>query len=234
MSAFIPSGAEYDPIPFDHTYVLYDPNDIISYISVHLSLLPIYVMVFYTAWFLITREIEPVIVVGGHLIGEILNKIVKRIMKQPRPEFHKDFASGSYSLTYGMPSAHSQFMGFFTAYFICIILFKIKHLSKFQKGVGAVVLFVGCLLVPFSRVYLLYHTIPQVIVGVTLGSTLGLFYFIATSMARDIGLVDWVLNWPIVHYFYVKDSYFHCYQSFEDEYNTYVKLSNQVKGIKND
>ncbi|KAK6202672.1 PAP2 superfamily-domain-containing protein [Scheffersomyces amazonensis] len=222
-------SSTYDPIPYDHTYVLYEPNDVIALIAVHMTLLPIYIMVFYTAWFLITREIEPVIVVGGHLIGEILNKIVKRIMKQPRPDFHKDFASGSYSLTYGMPSAHSQFMGFFTTYFICIILFKIKPLTSIQKRFASLILLITCILVPFSRVYLLYHTIPQVIVGVTLGSTLGLLYFTATSIARDIGLVDWVLNWPIIKFFYIKDTYYHCYQTFEDEYNSYIKLSKLVK-----
>lgn len=220
MSAF---PSDYNPIPFDHTYVLYDPNDIISILSVHLSLLPIYVMVFYTSWFLITREIEPVVVVGGHLVGEVLNKIVKRIIKQPRPDFHKEFGSGSFSLGYGMPSAHSQFMGYFAAYFICIVLFKVKHLRRYQRFLGCAFLVVASILVASSRVYLLYHTVQQVVVGVMLGALLGLVYFIATTFARDIGLVDWVLLWPIVNYFYIKDSYFHCYQTFRDEYDTFLR-----------
>ncbi|ABN65335.2 predicted protein [Scheffersomyces stipitis CBS 6054] len=220
MSAF---PSDYNPIPFDHTYVLYDPNDIISILSVHLSLLPIYVMVFYTSWFLITREIEPVVVVGGHLVGEVLNKIVKRIIKQPRPDFHKEFGSGSFSLGYGMPSAHSQFMGYFAAYFICIVLFKVKHLRRYQRFLGCAFLVVASILVASSRVYLLYHTVQQVVVGVMLGALLGLVYFIATTFARDIGLVDWVLSWPIVNYFYIKDSYFHCYQTFRDEYDTFLR-----------
>ena len=30
---------------------------------------------------LITREIEPVIIVGGHLVNEVINKIVKFLVK---------------------------------------------------------------------------------------------------------------------------------------------------------
>lgn len=212
----------YKPVPFDHTYILYDPNDIISMISVHLSLLPIYIMVFYTSWFLITREIEPVIIVGGHLCNEVANKIVKRLFKHPRPNFHKDFGIGSYSLTYGMPSAHSQFMAFFAAYFICILMFKIDHLSSIQKWAGYVSLITTAILVAFSRVYLLYHIIPQVAVGVMLGFVLGLLFFVVSSIARDCGIVDLILDWPIVKVFFVKDSYYHTYRSFKDEYHYYL------------
>lgn len=222
--------SEYNPVPFDHTYVLYDPKDVISVISVHLSLLPIYTMVFYTSWFFLTREIEPVIVVGGHLVGEITNKILKRIVKQPRPDFHKEFGSGSYSLGYGMPSAHSQFMGFFAAYFVCIFIFKMSHFNWAQKLIGSGILISSSILVAFSRVYLLYHTTQQVLVGAMFGALLGLIYFIIIAVARDVGFIDWILSWPIIKFFYVKDSYFHCYQTFKDEYNMYLQLTKSFKG----
>ncbi|RLV92157.1 Dolichyldiphosphatase [Spathaspora sp. JA1] len=221
----------YHPVPFDHTYILYDPHDVTSILCVHLSLLPIYIMIFYTSWFLITREIEPVVVVGGHLCNEIANKIVKRLIKHPRPDFHKEFGIGSYSLTYGMPSAHSQFMGFFAAYFIYTIHFKIEHLSFNKKLLRYTLLLIGMMLVAFSRIYLLYHTIPQVIVGVMLGFVLGIFYFVASTIARDVGLVEWVLNWPIVKYFYIKDTYYYSYESFQQEHENYVvkkKLAKEV------
>lgn len=211
---------EYSPIPFDHTYIVYDPSDWISTACVQFLLLPVYIMVFYTSWFLITREIEPVIVVGGHLIGEILNKVVKHIFKQPRPDFHKDFGAGSHGLTYGMPSAHSQFMGFFAAYFICCIWKKVP-LQKSWKYVASAILLATALGVAFSRVYLWYHTVPQVVVGVLVGATFGTFFFPVVSVARDVGLVDWVLQWPIVRVFYIKDSYYHCYQTFAQEHHHY-------------
>lgn len=229
MPTYYPSDVKYNPIPFSHTYIMYDPKDLISILSVHFSLLPIYTMVFYTSWFLLSREIEPVIVVGGHLVSEVLNKILKKIIKQPRPEFHKDFGTGSYSLTYGMPSAHSQFMGFFCGYFICIILFKMQNFGDFEKMISASILVTVGTLVCFSRVYLLYHTYQQVLVGVMFGALLGLIYFVITSILRDVGFIDWVLGWPINKWFYIKDSYFHCYQSFEQEYEIYKQLSKNLK-----
>lgn len=217
----------YDPIPFDHTYIMYDPKDPVAIIAVHFSLLPIYVMVFYTGWFLVSREIEPVIVVGGHLVGEVLNKILKKLLRLPRPDFHKNFGTGS--LTFGMPLAHSQFMGFLAAYFICVFLFKIPTMDQREKLLGCGVLFFLSLFVAYSRVYLFYHTIQQVFVGLLFGALLGLFYFTIISIARDVGFIDWILNWPIVHWFYVKDSYFHNYQSFADEYDHYKDLMGSKK-----
>lgn len=77
---------------------------------------------------LITREIEPVIIVGGHLVNEVINKIVKFLVKSPRPKFHADFGSNSkYGLTYGFPSAHSQFMGFLLV--IILVLSYLKFLT---------------------------------------------------------------------------------------------------------
>lgn len=211
---------EYAPVPFDHTYIVYDPSDWVSTVCVQLSLLPIYIMVFYTSWFLITREIEPVIVVGGHLIGELINKIVKHIVKQPRPDFHKDFGTSSYGLTYGMPSAHSQFMGFFAAYFMCSVWYRVP-LRKSPRIFTNLVLCTAALLVAFSRVYLLYHSVQQVLVGLMIGATIGMFFYAVVSVARDVGLVDWVLLWRIIRVFYVKDSYYHCYQTFAQEYHQY-------------
>ncbi|KAL6453896.1 CAX4 Dolichyldiphosphatase [Candida maltosa Xu316] len=223
------NSTTYNPIPFDHTYLLYDPNDVISIVCVHFSLLPIYIMVFYTSWFLLTREIEPVIIVAGHLANEVLNKIIKMAVKSPRPTFHRNFGIDSkYGLTYGFPSAHSQFMGFFVGYYICIILFKIPMSKQGKKSVcvSAGLSMVG---VAFSRVYLLYHSCVQVIAGLIVGVTFGVGYFIITSVARDVGLVEWVLNWPIIRLFYVKDTYYYSYQSFAQEYQSYEQLRKQRK-----
>ncbi|RCK60527.1 Dolichyldiphosphatase [Candida viswanathii] len=215
----------YNPIPFDHTYLLYDPNDIISLVCVHFSLLPIYIMVYYTSWFLITREIEPVIIVGGHLANEVINKVVKMLVKSPRPAFHAGFGTNSkYGLSYGFPSAHSQFMGFFVGYYTCIILFKIPKMPARHKRIVCVMAVLSMLGVAFSRVYLLYHSCVQVIAGLIVGVTFGVAYFEVTSMIRDLGVVEWVLNWPIVRFFYVKDTYFYNYQTFAQEYQSYKKL----------
>ncbi|CAK9438557.1 uncharacterized protein LODBEIA_P27810 [Lodderomyces beijingensis] len=223
-------------IPFDHTYILYDPTDIISIISVQFSLLPIYIMVFYLSWFLVTREIEPVIIVAGHLCSEVVNKVMKLIFKNPRPDFHREFGAingKGHVLNYGMPSAHAQFIGFFAAYYSCVLLFKIEHLKKWHRRTGSLVLMMVAFGVAGSRIYLQYHTWQQVVVGVVVGVIFGLCYFVVSSVVRDVGVVDWVLRWPVVRAFHVKDSYFHCYQSFQDEYRTYLRQKREQKDKRN-
>ncbi|KAI5953310.1 hypothetical protein KGF54_002681 [Candida jiufengensis] len=218
----IPTNLLPQYVPFDQTYVLYNPNDIISIISVQFTLLPIYIMVFYTSWFLITREIEPVIVVGGHLFSEILNKVMKKLLKNPRPDFHLQFGGEGTGLNYGMPSAHSQFIGFFISYFMLIIILKVPKLPILYKRLSAIAMLFVCCGVASSRVYLQYHTWQQVFVGVNLGIVIGIFWFLVSSFVRDVGIVDWVLNWRVVKLFWIKDSYYYNYKSFKDEYDLYI------------
>lgn len=213
---------EYNPIPFDHTYIVYDPTDWVAAVCVQFSLLPIYIMVFYTAWFLITREIEPVIMVGGHLVGEVTNKFIKSIVRQPRPDFHKNFGTSSYGLTYGMPSAHSQFMGFFAVYFVFTVWGRVP-MTKGSRLCTSAMLVGSALMVAFSRVYLMYHSLAQVVVGVLVGATLATAFYPLVNVLRDVGVVDWVLGWRVVRMWYVKDSYYHCYQTFADEHGQYVE-----------
>ena len=70
-------------------------------------------------------------------------------------------------MTYGFPSAHSQFMGFFAGYYICVILLKSPCLNL----VKPICLFaaISMMGVAFSRVYLLYHSNVQVIAGLITG-----------------------------------------------------------------
>ena len=70
-------------------------------------------------------------------------------------------------MTYGFPSAHSQFMGFFAGYYICVILLKVPMPKSSKTN-----LFICCYKYDgssFSRVYLLYHSNVQVIAGLITG-----------------------------------------------------------------
>ncbi|CAI4494140.1 CIC_collapsed_G0020790.mRNA.1.CDS.1 [Saccharomyces cerevisiae] len=104
-------------IPFDDTYILYDSHDFLSFLSAYFSLMPILVLAFYLSWFIITRELEACIVAFGQLMNEIFNNVIKNIIKQPRPvSFGASFQNDTIRSGYGMPSAHSQFMGFCFTY----------------------------------------------------------------------------------------------------------------------
>ena len=101
------------------------------------------------------------------VFGVLLNeKVLKRIIHEPRP-------AGSASKSFGMPSGHStncyawmvwciveiavhpSTSGWFNAFLICLTLFVLGP-------------------VPYARVYLQDHTAKQVLVGMAVGSILGL------------------------------------------------------------
>ncbi|GAV46950.1 hypothetical protein ZYGR_0A05480 [Zygosaccharomyces rouxii] len=194
-------------IPFDDTYILYDKTDPISFLAAYFSLLPIGVLIFEFSWFIITRELEACIMAAGQVANEIFNNIVKDIIKQPRPfTFGDSFQQDTVRSGYGMPSAHSQFMGFFAAYTSLRYLYCWKSLTHKKRlaGCGFVLTLATC--VCFSRAYLKYHSIGQVLVGFTLGGALGSSYYVVVSIIREVGLIDWLLTWRICDYLHVKDS----------------------------
>lgn len=65
--------------------------------------------------------------------------------------------------------------------------------------------FVVAGLVAWSRVYLGYHTSKQVFAGLGAGSVSAIGWFAATAVARQVGLVDWLLALPVARWFRLRD-----------------------------
>ncbi|OUM53940.1 hypothetical protein BVG19_g3276 [[Candida] boidinii] len=188
-----------DYIAFDYTLVLYKKDDIVSEFLALWSLYPIGVLIFYFSWFISTREIEPCIIAGGQVINDIINIFLKKMIKFNRPNtIHGD--------GYGMPSAHSQFTGFLTIYFTMRLIYQFPTMKILNKILIFVYLTSTSILIMFSRYYLKYHHLEQIIVGCLLGSFLGFGYFIFVSILRDIGIIRWLLSWKICDFLYMKDT----------------------------
>ena len=113
-------------------------------------------------------------------------KILKRFIRQPRPEL-------SHKKTYGMPSTHSSSIAFFGVYLsLCIWNIKPHHRLLFRAFsrhgdrddfsplvrllLTASVLY-GSASVCWSRVRLTHHTPAQVIAGAAVGSLIALLAF---------------------------------------------------------
>ncbi|AJS08700.1 Cax4p [Saccharomyces cerevisiae YJM1388] len=215
-------------IPFDDTYILYDSHDFLSFLSAYFSLMPILVLAFYLSWFIITRELEACIVAFGQLMNEIFNNVIKNIIKQPRPvSFGASFQNDTIRSGYGMPSAHSQFMGFCFTYNSLKIYTSWKNLNFLEKCIfsGALALLSFC--VCFSRVYLHYHNLDQVIVGFSVGALTGSLYFFIVGIIRELGLINWFLKLRIVRLFYMTDSYNLAPLTLKANYEAYWKRINQ-------
>lgn len=205
-----------DYIAFDYTLVLYKKDDIISEFLALWSLYPIGVLIFYFSWFITTREIEPCIIAGGQVINDIINNILKKLIKFNRPNtIHGD--------GYGMPSAHSQFTGFLTIYFIMRLIYQLPNIKKLNKTLIYIYLILTSILIMFSRYYLNYHHLEQIIIGFLLGSFLGFGYFIFISILRDIGIIRWLLSWKIFEFFYMKDTIGENSDSFKEQRERWLK-----------
>ncbi|CAH8481513.1 unnamed protein product [Schistosoma rodhaini] len=95
-----------------------------------------------------------------------------------------------------MPSNHAQFMGFFCAYigfflFIRLVkplfirLLRLNQRSFSRQFTTSVYLVCASItaLVCYSRVYLLYHTSTQVLVGIMIGGISGILWFLIVHYA---------------------------------------------------
>ena len=102
-----------------------------------------------------------------------LNKILKRIINHPRPY---DIYSG-----HGMPSDHAQFTFLWAGYSHQLLShyqrFNWSKFNQSQHKLYILMTWIWCLIVCYSRYALLFHSIPQLIVGGIIGICLSLFWY---------------------------------------------------------
>lgn len=175
------------------THVEYTEGDIIGKILALITLSPIFFIVSYTTLILVNRQSQTICLLLGQLLNELINYILKQYIKQERP--------GDLGTGYGMPSSHSQFSCFLMVYGIMhVIHFDLSDSRVYKTLVILMLIFQG-VLVPYSRIYLGYHDIQQVVVGFGLGGIVGLIWFrllvfkkfgflFRSSFCRFFGLVD--------------------------------------------
>ena len=100
-------------------------------------------------------------------------KILKKVIKQPRPD-------GAPLSSYGMPSDHSQFVAF-TAVYLFQVLVARQGIRKSALILTTLSMGLTCFAVFYSRLYLRAHTVEQVVVGALLGLITGRLWYWATT-----------------------------------------------------
>jgi membrane-associated phospholipid phosphatase len=107
-----------------------------------------------------------VIYLGSMMVSIVLNQVLKRSIKDPRPPNPKKFLASEHFLpggrAWGMPSGHSQATSFSLAFY-----YLVKRPAFNDPWLIAG--FVVCLLCLYERWYFRNHTVPQLIVGVAIG-----------------------------------------------------------------
>lgn len=185
-----------------------DPFDRVSLVCAYLALLPQALCVVYATLIWSTREAEVALMFAGQLACEAVNFLLKRIIKEERPQ-------RIHGKGYGMPSSHAQFVFFWS---VAVALFLlVRHrpprvirnnhrpwsfAERFLVSLGVQVI---AAVVAWSRIYLGYHTPKQVLVGCLAGAVSAVAWFCITAVARQVGLLSWALEDPLVRWFRVRD-----------------------------
>ncbi|KAJ5139352.1 uncharacterized protein N7515_004200 [Penicillium bovifimosum] len=188
------------------THVHYNPNDQLSYASAWMALVPQALCVSYATLIWSTREVEVIMMFVGQMGSEVLNLVLKRVIKEERPK--EMFGKG-----YGMPSSHAQFMTFFSVYLTFFLLFRHSQASASSYPNVAVLLRVlvmlalciGAAAVAASRIYLNYHTPKQVLAGCAAGFVCACGWFMITSLLRRSKWIEWTLDTTISRLIRVRD-----------------------------
>lgn len=165
--AVVIEDAAVSKIPFSLTLVHYNEGDLLGHVLALCTLSPIFAVVSYVSVCVaLGFPLKLVFMFVGQLGNVVVNVVLKHMVRMPRPADKEHLV---YFGKYGMPSNHSQFMAFLAVF---ALMENQKQLGKFRYPRAlSFALLVGSLLVGWSRVYLEYHTLDQVIVGWLVGAS---------------------------------------------------------------
>lgn len=152
------------------------------------SLLVYEIQAVYITLFLRNRDMVTFYCCLSHLLSEIMNYLLKHILKEPRPE-HGAPGGGLFEGRYGMPSQHCHCFAFMiTMVLLLVFHYYRRHVSLPKKLITLVVSGIGLTLQVLGRIHLRFHTTSQCLVGVAFGATsavtfylVGLFLFFPWS-----------------------------------------------------
>ncbi|KAG0303772.1 hypothetical protein BGZ98_006300 [Dissophora globulifera] len=180
------------------THVQFLQNDIVSKLMAYITLSPLGILCGYAAIIITSRDLKPTVMFAGQIVNEVVNQVLKRLVKQARPtEYLGD--------GYGMPSSHSQFMAYFAVY--TMILMYRSTPDFLMPHIVSTAVFVWAALVVYSRVHLYYHTWQQVVAGTIAGAAFALiYYFVIQNILRPTGIFDKIVNHPWMKLLYVRDT----------------------------
>jgi len=108
-----------------------NPADHLSHLSAWLALVPQSLLLTYAILIYTTREIELILLLGGQLACEALNFVLKRIIKEERPQLIRELGKG-----YGMPSSHAQFVSFWAVYVVLFLWIRLRPSGHGRMGGG--------------------------------------------------------------------------------------------------
>ena len=162
---------------FRLTAITYVSGDRVGFGLAAISLFPVFIVAQLVALVAVRRDWQTYVLLVGIILNVVFNALLKDAIKEPRPgRCDEDtFDSGSVD-EYGMPSNHAQFMGFLAMY-VALFLFHRVEAPRWELCAWSLLAFSAAQLVCVSRVYLGYHSVEQVSVGMVVGVVAGSAWF---------------------------------------------------------
>jgi dolichyldiphosphatase len=181
------------------THVEYQEGDNLAKLFAIFSLLPLVIVIVFITAFLLRRDLHTFTYSVVGLINYIANIALKKYLAEPRPKVRSvQFEE------FGMPSSHSQFMWFCSSYMLLFSLLRL-HNTDLLKVLCAMVVVGASTTMSYSRVYLQYHTVSQVVWGGVVGGVGAFLWFLLTQLVFT-PLYPWVERWKISEYFMIRDT----------------------------
>ena len=203
MNSSISDGIVWKAVSFTH--VEYPKGDVIGLILAWSSLFPVFVLSGFFTHIYFRREIHTITFFVGLLLDECVNLMLKYTIQEPRPESHHT----TVNVPFGWPSSHSQFTWFFLTYITYFIHIRFQTNNSlldmvWKHCMSGLCVIIACI-VSYSRYYLLYHTLNQVIWGGLIGFVNASIWFTLTHQVFTPLFSD-VVCWPVCEFLLIRDS----------------------------
>lgn len=195
-------------------HVRYEAGDKLGKLLAWASLLPSIMAVgIFPVLLYIRRDVTLILFWLGIMGSHALNHMIKDTLRFPRPPTCEILEQCH---SFGMPSAHSQFMAFYATFSALTLLDK--KFSVFDFLERLFLPWILTVLCCWSRVYLGYHTWLQVFAGFFLGTLLGGIWWLTIKKILILQFPKWRQHWIwkmllIKDYSQVNDISFFEYQS---------------------
>lgn len=162
------------------THVRYQSGDPLGLFYAWASLLPVFISLGgFVTHFIFRRELQTMFFALGLLVAQFFSEFVKKAVKESRP-----FTCEALEMcdSHGWPSSHSVYMAFFSIYITLLAGRRLTFSTSFGRVFAMVLPWPFAVIVMYSRIYLGYHSSPQVFAGCFLGLMLGSVWFIIVNV----------------------------------------------------
>ncbi|XP_053598911.1 dolichyldiphosphatase 1-like [Microplitis demolitor] len=193
-------------IPLSLTHVEYPQGDSLGHLLSLISLMPFAIIIGFLTLILFRRDLHTICFFIGVVVTDIIGLSLKYTIREARP-MRRDVIY----VEYGMPSSHSLLMWFFatyTALFVCLRMHQNNNSTVVEK-LWRWTIIGGCttvaILVSYSRIYLQYHTISQVLCGFIVGVIMGITWFFITHLVLA-PFFPIIVSWRLSEFLLIRDT----------------------------